>query len=173
MENRVYYGEYSVRRWIELVLTKNIVLPEYQRSFVWDRDKIAALIETFRENRFVPPIILGACTKADGASENYIIDGQQRLSSILLAYIKKFPRKGAFPLDQGLASDGDADEDEEEAPEIGRDWTFRNLARGIVEDASQLSARCDVEKYEDMDVSLDNIDLDKTYIGFCYFLGYP
>ena len=33
--NKVYYGEYSLDRWIKLVLTKKIVLPPYQRYFVW------------------------------------------------------------------------------------------------------------------------------------------
>ena len=32
MNTRVYYGEYSLSHWIELVLTQNIILPEYQRQ---------------------------------------------------------------------------------------------------------------------------------------------
>ncbi len=36
MDNRVYYGEYSLRHWINLILKNNIVLPEYQRYFVWN-----------------------------------------------------------------------------------------------------------------------------------------
>lgn len=170
MENRVYYGEYSVRRWINLVLAKNVVLPDYQRSFVWDREKVATLIETLREKRFVPPIILGACVKSDGASLNYVIDGQQRLSSLVLAYIKKFPKKSAFPSGLGLASDEEVHSDDEDMPDIGRDWTFRDVATGIVEDAAQLSARCSVEKYDEMDVSFDGVDLDRTFIGFCYLV---
>ena len=34
MESRTYYGEYSLKHWIDLMLNGNIVLPEYQRSFV-------------------------------------------------------------------------------------------------------------------------------------------
>ena len=51
MENRVYYGEYSLKHWIELILNGNIELPEYQRYFVF--------IETFRKKQFVPPITIG------------------------------------------------------------------------------------------------------------------
>lgn len=39
MENKVYYGEYTLKHWIKLMLSGNIVLPEYQRHFVWcERD---------------------------------------------------------------------------------------------------------------------------------------
>ena len=39
MDNRVYYGEYSLRHWINLILKNNIDLPEYQRYFVWNEKK--------------------------------------------------------------------------------------------------------------------------------------
>lgn len=35
MENKVYYGEYTLKHWINMMLTGNIVLPDYQRHFVW------------------------------------------------------------------------------------------------------------------------------------------
>ncbi len=59
MENRVYYGEYSLKHWIELILNGNIELPEYQRYFVWSEEKVKTLIETFRKKQFVPPITIG------------------------------------------------------------------------------------------------------------------
>lgn len=39
MNTRVYYGEYTLRHWLNLMLTRNIDLPEYQRSFVWNEDE--------------------------------------------------------------------------------------------------------------------------------------
>lgn len=36
MKNKVYYGEYSLKYWIELILKQNIILPEYQRTFVME-----------------------------------------------------------------------------------------------------------------------------------------
>ena len=36
--NRIYYGEYSLAYWIQMILKGNIVLPEYQRTFVWNKD---------------------------------------------------------------------------------------------------------------------------------------
>lgn len=38
-KNKVYYGEYTLKHWIDLILTENIILPKYQRFFVWDKDK--------------------------------------------------------------------------------------------------------------------------------------
>ena len=35
MKNKVYYGEYSLKYWIELILKQNIILPEYQRTFLY------------------------------------------------------------------------------------------------------------------------------------------
>jgi hypothetical protein len=40
MNTRVYYGEYTLRHWLNLMLTRNIDLPEYQRSFVWNEDDV-------------------------------------------------------------------------------------------------------------------------------------
>ena len=40
MGNRVYYGEYTLKHWLDLMLKKNIVLPEYQRYFVWDENRV-------------------------------------------------------------------------------------------------------------------------------------
>jgi hypothetical protein len=89
MDKRVYYGEYSLQHWIDLMLKENIVLPWYQRSFVWDKAQIENLIKTLDHNQFIPPIIIGAVRK-DREWKNYILDGQQRLTSILFARLNKY-----------------------------------------------------------------------------------
>ena len=96
-ENRVYYGEYSLKHWIDLMLKKNIVLPPYQRLFVWDEDKVKALMQTFKNNFFIPPVTIGRL-KGDGNESacNLIIDGQQRLTSVLLYCLGVFPKKDSF-----------------------------------------------------------------------------
>jgi len=74
MDKRVYYGEYSLEHWISLILMENIVLPLYQRSFVWKKEQIKKLIKTLDNNQFIPPIIIGALKK-DEEWKNYILDG--------------------------------------------------------------------------------------------------
>ena len=81
MENRVYYGEYSLSHWIKLILKENIKLPKYQRGFVWEENKVKELIEALKKKQFVPPVTIGAFRK-DNEKENYILDGQQRLTSM-------------------------------------------------------------------------------------------
>lgn len=88
MKSKVYYGEYSLRHWIDLLLSGNITLPEYQRSFVWGINAVEDFIESLKNREFIPPVIIGNF----GNECNYIIDGQQRLTSLLLAYIGKMPR---------------------------------------------------------------------------------
>ena len=82
MENRVYYGEYSLAYWLELILSRKIALPVYQRHFVWDEEKLEALLCSIKEKRFIPPVTIGMFIDANGQKHYYIIDGQQRLTSI-------------------------------------------------------------------------------------------
>ena len=58
MKTRVYYGQYSLKHWINLMLKGNIVLPEYQRSFVWEEKDTKRLIKSFYEGQFVQPITI-------------------------------------------------------------------------------------------------------------------
>lgn len=44
-KNRSYYGEYTLEHWVELILKRDIIHPEYQRSFVWDKERSTNLIK--------------------------------------------------------------------------------------------------------------------------------
>ncbi len=89
MDNRVYYGQYSLNHWLDLILKQNIILPDYQRLFVWKEKKVRTLIKAFKQKQFVPPITIGSFN-INGTSQNLILDGQQRLTTILLAYLGLF-----------------------------------------------------------------------------------
>src|SRR5690554_223223 len=95
MDNRVYYGEYSLKHWIDLILKQNIILPDYQRHFVWDEKKVETLIDTFKNKQFVPPVTIGSFN-LNGSNQNLILDGQQRLTSILLAYLGLYPDEATY-----------------------------------------------------------------------------
>lgn len=92
MKRNVYYGEYSLSHWVNLIISKNIVLPEYQRLFVWKKEKVQEFLNSLKNNEYIPPVTIGAF-KIDGKTKNYILDGQQRLTSILLACIENFLRR--------------------------------------------------------------------------------
>lgn len=114
MDKKVYYGEYTLKYWIDLLLKKDLVLPPYQRSFVWSESQVKGFVKGIEDDGFVPPVTIGVCN-IDGENKNLILDGQQRLSSLLLAYFKAYPQRDAFlrgvdDLADGVAEDEDADE---------------------------------------------------------------
>ena len=53
--------------------------PDYQRGFVWSKERSARLVETVLGGRFIPPVVLHK--KQDNKFD--VIDGKQRLSTIL------------------------------------------------------------------------------------------
>lgn len=132
MKNRVYYGQYSLKHWIDLILKKNLLLPDYQRFFVWEQQDINTLINSIKNKEFVPPITIGAATRGSDKS-NLILDGQQRLTSILLAFLGLFPDKAKFKLTvERLTNDNDDgvdDVDDEDVMKFDNilEWDFRAL----------------------------------------------
>jgi uncharacterized protein with ParB-like and HNH nuclease domain len=58
---------------------KDIVIPEFQRNFVWTIEQSSLLIESFLLGLPVPQIFL----YVDDKNKNLVIDGQQRILSII------------------------------------------------------------------------------------------
>ena len=128
MDKKVYYGEYTLKYWIELLLKQDLVLPPYQRSFVWTEAQVKGFIKGIEDDGFVPPVTIGVCN-IGGTNQNLILDGQQRLSSLLLAYFKVYPKKDAFPRGGDLVlADGTAEEDDDEQPVDYINWSLRMFA---------------------------------------------
>lgn len=173
MDNRVYYGEYSLQHWIDLILKENILLPDYQRYFVWDERKVMTLIDTFRESKFVPPITIGAF-KTENLNYNLILDGQQRLTSIFLAYLGLFPDKAIYKnaIIERFANDND-DEDDVEEDEFELDnilqWNFKNLTKkGKSKD--EILSRVKAGNYKSINFGIDENFLKSTFLGFSYLV---
>ncbi len=170
MENRVYYGEYSLKHWIDLILKQNIILPEYQRYFVWNENKTKVLIDTFKKKLFVPPVTIGAF-KENGVSQNLILDGQQRLTSILLAYIGIFPDEKTFK--KTISKYADENDNFEDEEELGFDnvieWTFNDLTKKGTTKSKILSG-LKKGNYKDIDFNIDEKFLKSTFLGFSYLV---
>jgi len=168
MDNRVYYGEYSLKHWIDLILKKNIVLPEYQRYFVWEEKQVRKLIETFKKNEFVPPVTIGAFKNDDG-NLNLILDGQQRLTSILLAYLGLFPDRETYKKAiEIFANEDDEVEDEGELENV-IEWTFATLiAKG--NDKKTISNAVAQGHYKPLDFGMDETFLRSKFLGFSYLV---
>lgn len=165
--NRIYYGEYSLAYWIQMIIKGNIVLPEYQRTFVWNKDDYTNLIDSFKEKQFIPPVTIGAYKTTNG-QDNLIIDGQQRLTSVFLAYIERFPKKEAGTGNiENLVNENDDDSDDDEQENM-IEWTFKDLlAKG--NNKGEIIAKCPQEKYEILD-HLDDYFFNKIFLGFAYIV---
>ena len=177
MENKVYYGEYSLDYWIELILSKNIILPDYQRNFSWDETKREKLITSLKNKEFVPPVIIGSFTK-NGLKENLLIDGQQRLTSILLSVLGFFPDRETYKKHSKDKVRKYIDENDDFVGETDSstdviNWTFNDL---LIEDNLTISKiKSTLEKDEyfkalNNDNEIDNSFLKNTFLGFSYLV---
>ena len=161
MENKVYYGEYSLKHWIDLILKENVVLPSYQRHFVWKEDAVLEFITALKDKQFIPPVTIGAFN-INSKSPNLIIDGQQRLTSVLLAFLDLFPDRDKYknPITQ-TANENDDEEDDEQPNII--EWTFETY---INEQKKTQNGH-----YHKLGLNDINEDfLNKTFLGFSYLV---
>ncbi len=161
MENKVYYGEYSLQHWIHLILKGNIILPDYQRHFVWDEVDVEKLIEAFKDNQFVPPVTIGSFKNGD-LNQNLILDGQQRLTTILLASIGLYPDKVAYKKPIDVYADEDDDEENNQQFDNIIEWTFETYIKE--RKANQNGS------YKQINYNVPVDFFDKTFLGFSYLV---
>ncbi|SFR31375.1 hypothetical protein SAMN04488005_0008 [Yoonia tamlensis] len=95
-------SELTIRSLIERVASGDIRIPAFQRDFVWDADQIAFLIDSIYKNFPIGTIVfwqtdqrlntekkLGAFELPEPKRDypvNYVLDGQQRLTSIFSVF---------------------------------------------------------------------------------------
>lgn len=174
MENRIYYGEYSLKHWIDMIIKKKIALPEYQRSFVWSEKAVKRFIKSLKDKQFIPPVTIAHYKiENDEKETNYILDGQQRLTSLLLARINCFPDKNKFKKSDDVTKSEDDSEDEED-PEKSKpiEWTFDQLLK-LGSDIESIKNRAnESDKYYSLklEVKIDDKFLDNTFLGFSYIV---
>lgn len=173
MERKIFYGEYTLRHWLDLILKRNIVLPAYQRHFVWSKESVEKFLIQLKEGLFVPPVILGSFKK-NVTNENIILDGQQRLTSVLLGYLGIYPKFEEFkePVEP-LFRDGEADDLDEGVEEVIA-WTFNQMLhdRHVYLEKTEILRHLDMAKYENLKAEsvLEEWDLTKIDLGFSYIV---
>lgn len=170
MDKKVYYGEYSLKHWIELLLKKDLELPPYQRSFVWSEAQVKEFVNGLKGEIFVPPVTIGVCNK-DGVNHNLILDGQQRLSSILLAYFGVYPKKDAFPRNENerIMADGVAEEDNE--PDIEYiNWSLRIFADKGPTIQGVRSSVLIPQQYNNVNYEITDDFFENKYLPFSFII---
>lgn len=172
MKNKVYYGEYTLKHWIRLMLREEIVLPEYQRHFVWSERDLKRLITSFKEGQFVQPVTI-ALYDDTNEKMNLILDGQQRLTSILLAYLGYFPDQKKFEVgsDMAITNEDDSASDEQNENKTIL-WKYTQLL-SYGQSREKIQHQLDKDdKYKKLEMSiLEMIDDDlfeNSYLGFSY-----
>ena len=173
MERKIFYGEYTLRHWLDLILKRNIILPEYQRHFVWSKESVEKFLIQLKDGLFVPPVIIGSF-KMNVSNENIILDGQQRLTSVLLGYLGIYPKFDEFkePV-QPLFRDGEDDALDEGVEEIIA-WTFNQILddRHVYLEKADLIRHNDLTQYESLkpEAVLEEWDLPNINLGFSYIV---
>lgn len=172
METRVYYGEYTLRHWLNLMLTRNIDLPEYQRSFVWEKVDVERLADSLKAGQFIMPVTIAHYQNGQ-ESRNLILDGQQRLTSILLAFLGFMPIKERFKESEDDIAHGDDSREEEVGTAM--EWTYKKL---LVENSQENNIDAIRERlskddrYGRLDLKFEDIEafFDKAFMGFSFII---
>lgn len=172
---QVFYGEYSLKHWINLMLKKKIKLPPFQRKFVWKEDAVKKLIESINEKSFIPPVLIGAYkTEATDDLDDFVIDGQQRLSSLLLAYFNIFPSEQYKNKELSIAESGVVDDSDDSELIDFFEWDFSKIQEmNEILNISKDKASSILKKkgYKPLEIGLLDEDFfENNYLGFSYVM---
>ena len=83
-------ADYTLSTLYEMWKNESIVLPEFQRGYVWTSKQASRLIESFMMDLPVPPVFL----MMDKDENALVIDGMQRLLTIFYFFGGHFKKKG-------------------------------------------------------------------------------
>lgn len=75
-----YPADTTLRGYLDQWNSKQLHIPPFQRNFIWDQVRASKLIESFLLGLPVPPVFL---FKPVGGKSYWIIDGQQRIMSVV------------------------------------------------------------------------------------------
>lgn len=174
MKNRTYYGEYTLEHWIQLILIKNLKRPEYQRLFVWTEEQVKCLIKSLKDGHFVQPVTIGAF-RDNVNTVNYVIDGQQRLTSILLAYLGLYPDVDTFKETMNMLQQGDEHDDND--PDVEEPVQLDNILKFTFEDLvnhgttkEEILRAIPSGNYKVVNYDVNQDFFKKTFLGFTYLV---
>ncbi|WP_130911163.1 DUF262 domain-containing protein [Pseudomonas sp. Sample_9] len=102
-----YPADLTLKGYLDKVKAEQIVIPEFQRRYVWDQKRASKLIESFLLGLPVPGVFL---YKIRSSNKLSIIDGQQRILSSVRFFQNRFEEKtfrliGVMPKWEGKTYD--------------------------------------------------------------------
>lgn len=75
-----YPSDFTLQTLLSMWEEGDIVVPDFQRNYVWSLKQASLLVESFLLGLPVPPVFF---YKEDGTGKSLVIDGQQRIRSII------------------------------------------------------------------------------------------
>lgn len=93
MEQKYELHEYSVESIMNWIKTKDVVIPEIQRPFVWEAKQVRDLIDSLYKGFPVGYLIISRSHNLklkDGSiskGQRILIDGQQRITALMAAIL--------------------------------------------------------------------------------------
>lgn len=90
-----YPADYTIRVLVDKWLSEQLVIPTFQRDYVWKLPQASRLIESFLLGLPVPQVFL---YKERATQKLLVIDGQQRLSTLVQFYKGVFDDRRPFRL---------------------------------------------------------------------------
>ena len=97
-----YGADYDIEGIVRKLNKGDIEVPEFQREFVWDQKRSSRFIESLLLGLPVPGIFL---YRERGSYKQLVIDGQQRLKTLLFFYTNKFGESNSDFKLKGLETD--------------------------------------------------------------------
>jgi uncharacterized protein with ParB-like and HNH nuclease domain len=94
-----YGADYDVDGWVKRLDRNDIYIPSFQRAYVWNLQQASRFIESLLLGLPVPGVFL---SKEHETNKHIVIDGQQRLKSLLFFYNGVFEPTGKEFLLTGL-----------------------------------------------------------------------
>ena len=82
----------NVQQLVSRLESGTISLPEFQRGYVWNNQKVTALMESLYRDYPIGMITVWDTRTDDGQHRQLIVDGQQRLGSIYASYTNEIPQ---------------------------------------------------------------------------------
>jgi hypothetical protein len=89
-----YPTDFTVKVMYEKWANDQLLIPDFQRKFVWTMPQASRLIESFLMGLPIPQVFL---YKERGRADFLVVDGQQRLASIAAFYLGRM-RERVFKL---------------------------------------------------------------------------
>src|SRR5271157_3993908 len=77
-----YPSDFTLSGIVDMWDNGDITIPEFQREFIWNIKQSSLLIESFLLGLPVPPVFF----YIDDENKNLVIDGQQRILSIIFYF---------------------------------------------------------------------------------------